>query len=220
MREQVFHPAFGEHIYAEERLLPDEPDAQVAATVAIMRELVNADAPYMGREAAQAGANDPRLSDLEKCKRLWRYVKGKLTFVEDGTLTGMFKARDPQTPVVEALIRPVDMARMCAGGSCKRVGDCDDFSMYLAALLKYCGVECKFATIAADPQAPGRFSHVYVVAYADGERLPLDASHGPHAGWESPKRFRLQEWPISGANFVTGLAIGLAVAYYVQTRDA
>ena len=45
MREQVFHPAFGEVIHAEERLLPDEPGAQVGATIDIMRELVSAEAP-------------------------------------------------------------------------------------------------------------------------------------------------------------------------------
>lgn len=209
MHSRVYHPAFGSEINVEEVWLPDDPDMQTASTVSLMRGLALADAPYMKGEVAQAYLKGPHDTERQKCERLFQHVKSKISFVDDSRLTGVLKDDKPNAPFVEALIRPRDMIEMCRNGGCQRVGDCDDFSMMMAALLSHEGVKCKFATIAADQAAPERFSHVYVVAYPDGERVPLDASHGPNAGWESPRRFRIVEWPVNGFDMSALAVLGL-----------
>jgi hypothetical protein len=100
----------------------------------------------------------------------------------------------PVTPIVEILIRPRDMYTM----QYARMGDCDDFSMYVAALLLALGIPCNFVTIAGDESAPHIFTHVYVAAYpVEGERIVVDASHGSYCGWEARKPGgRKQEWPV------------------------
>jgi hypothetical protein len=50
-------------------------------------------------------------------------------------------------------------------------------------------------TVAADSKRPREFSHIYVVAYYKGQRIPLDFSHGPYPGWECPSS-RMKEWPV------------------------
>jgi hypothetical protein len=77
--------------------------------------------------------------------------------------------------------------------------DCDGFAMYTAALLQAHGIRSSFVTVAADPEQPDRFSHVYVVAYtSDGERIAMDTSHGPYPGWEVGRYSRIEEWPVDG----------------------
>ena len=49
----------------------------------------------MKGELEKAGAADPALPENEKAARIWKDVKGKITFVEDGKPTGMFQSRDP-----------------------------------------------------------------------------------------------------------------------------
>ena len=119
--------------------------------------------------------------------RVWAHTKQNIKFQRD-EVTGEGIAGLPSDEVIETIIRPMDMAtEIDAGGGA--VGDCDDFSMYVAACLKSLGIPCSFATIAADARDPEQFSHVYVVAYpmtvrGMRMRLPLDASHGEYPGWE------------------------------------
>lgn len=210
--------------------MPDDPDQQVAGTIQLMRQYVIEDAhsPDVARCAneALAGAgldaaamgNAGAITDLGKCAAVFRYVKSKLRFVEDDALTNGAKGFghfDSSAPVVEALIRPADMAVMCEDGGCQRVGDCDDFSMYTAALLRALDIRCSFVTVAADEAHPGYFSHVYVAAYTrDGQRVALDCSHGPHLGWETEQATRLKEWTIGGPD-ATSLVLAGLLAYAV-----
>ena len=96
------------------------------------------------------------------------------------------------------------------------IGDCDDFSMYLAALLTANGIACSFITVAADGHAPDQYSHVYVVAYPDGERVACDASHGKYPGWEVPNAFgKIREWECAdnGGGWLGMVAgVGLVIA--------
>jgi hypothetical protein len=79
-------------------------------------------------------------------------------------------------------------------------------------------VKAKFVTVAADPRMPGQWSHVYVVAYLGGKRVPLDTSHGDYPGWEASEYVtRRQEWDVDGAGLKQWLVIGL-VAWAVMAR--
>jgi transglutaminase-like putative cysteine protease len=70
------------------------------------------------------------------------------------------------------------------------VGDCDDKSTLLAALLMSVGhpATLEFRAIGTGPPDPNTFRHVYVVANLQGQRIPLDPTNqNQGAGWEYPR---------------------------------
>jgi len=191
-----------------------DPDFQVAQTIDLMKRYALEDRydPYLYMDASAASQPDPITG-------VWRTVTGRMRFQEDEDSAEGMPIGD--TELAEVLIRPRDVART---SGC--YGDCDDFSMYTACLLETMGIPCAFCTIAAEPDEPMRYSHVYVVAYvpmSDGSRVrvPLDTSHGPvfgHGpGWESPVAFRRREWPLSAnassktMDVVAWLSLGLSI---------
>ena len=192
------------------------PDRQVGQTIGVMRERVSEDAqtPEFQQWAWQVcGEGD----DVERVGRAFEHVKGVVSFQRDETSAAQLEGEGVDAgDVVEVIIRPLDMKRYVERGVA--MGDCDDFSMYLAALLEACNIACSFVTVAADAQAPYQFSHVYVAAYpvVDGVkvRVPLDASHGPMPGWEAEQVVevqRKQEWSVGNAFGWLMEAVGFGV---------
>ncbi len=220
----AYHDTLGPVKYRVQELGP-HPDTQVGITINLMRRLVREDAQcpdfndhmqeVMGRDGTDLW------SKAEKIRRAYDHVSRVMTFVRDeavGSGVSGVGGLDP-ADIVEVIIRPVDMMKYAEQG--KAVGDCDDHSMYLACLLECAGIEdVRFVTVAADGRAPEQFSHVYVVAYPNGIRTPLDASHGEYVGWETENKFnRREEWPIrDGIGVIVGrlaMVAGLgAVAWW------
>lgn len=183
------HPTMGGVAYRVDPVSSD-PDMQVAQTIDLMQRYALEDLsdPYLLMDAQAAAFPDP-------ISGVWNLVRGRMKFFDDETNGAGMPVGNGE--LVEVLIRPRDVART---QGC--YGDCDDFSMTTAALLMANGIPCAFATIAAESEAPSRYSHVYCVAYvpmADGTkvRVPMDTSHGPHPGWESPVAYRKREWPLT-----------------------
>lgn len=182
----------------------DDPAQQVDDAISLMRQYVVEDStsPEIIADVQAAIAAYPYGYPCPIVDACWRWVKNHIRFQHDQTISSPIDELK-NNPVIEVLIRPVDMSNIIRGGG-QAVGDCDDFSMYLAAMLLCAGVDVAFATVAADPAAPTDYSHVYVVAYAGAGnghsmRIPVDASHGKFAGWEVENRFgRRKEWPIGG----------------------
>lgn len=193
-----------------------DPDNQVRQTLGVMGARVAEDSSdptfvsrvrrafdvrmYPGVRGTGVGAGViPGTEDeIDLCGKVWAHTKAGIKFQRD-EVTGDGWGGYPADEVVETIIRPVEMAKFMDQGDA--VGDCDDFSMYLACCLKALGIPCAFATTAADARDPRQFSHVYVVAYprsGNGMRMrfPLDASHGEYPGWETPGLGRYQEWPV------------------------
>ncbi len=219
--EAIYHPAFGGVINAETHYIPDDPDGQVGATIDLMRRyaLEDAQSPEIQAEARRIRAANPGAGQSQLATAAWSWVKSRVTFTEDSSLIAPTGWNNPQTPITEALIRPKDMVRMCEGNGCKRVGDCDDFSMYVVSLLTALGINAKFVTVAADPANPDVFSHVYVAAYPDdGPRIALDASHGTEAGWETKNHTRIEEWPLGDPSRGIMTAAALVVLLYYVSR--
>ena len=184
----------------------DDPDQQVADAIGLMSRYVREDwaSPEIRADVAQAVGTSP-----DPVPRIFSFIKDRVRFLHDSQIADALLPRY-QWPVVEVLIRPRDMSTLCASGECTRVGDCDDFAMYAAALLKAAGLKPAFVTVAADPQQPDRFSHVYVAAYrADGARVPVDVSHGHYPGWEAPNLGRIREWIIFPEIWPHLLALGI-----------
>lgn len=193
-----FHSVLGE-VQWQERELGPFPDQQVEQTVNIMRRNTRQDSECPEFRVWAAGVCGSG-SAWEKVERAFEHTKGVIRFQRDEE-TGaelqdaMGKAVPADT--IEVIVRPLDVKRYVEQG--KAVGDCDDFSSYLAALLRAQGIKTAFVTLAADQEAPGQYSHVYVAAYVEGERVSLDASHGPYVGWEAPNKYgKLCEWPVDG----------------------
>ncbi len=192
---RVFHPDFGGPINVGATVLSDDPDTQVGQVIQMMREYSVADSEspelvYDGMRASSQGGPIPGT---------FRAVKSRLRFIQDESTAEPFTAW-LKGPIVETLVRPIDMRRMQ-----HPQGDCDDFSMSTAALLRAQGIPASFVTVAVDPDDPSRYSHVYVIADCSGGvcgpqyegRVSLDTSHGEYPGWEAPNPFgKRKEWPL------------------------
>lgn len=128
----------------------------VCQTMQTMKELVNAAYldPVIRDQAVAATAHCQRQKRCQ-CASLLAWVKRKMHYVADPA-------------DVEALHNPVLIARAIAAGR-QVYGDCDDFSMYLAALLKSIGLR---PTLRAVGYNRGPFQHIYVSC----EGMSLDAT--------------------------------------------
>lgn len=69
------------------------------------------------------------------------------------------------------------------------LGDCDDFTGALAALLKACGFRVKARVIA---ERPGPFVHIYPLVEIGGKWIALDATTNNPPGW-APRHSRALE---------------------------
>lgn len=201
--------------------LPDDADGQVEVTLRRMVKLASEDAasPEIQRDAQtclHVGRGDP-------LEGIHGFIRSRMTFVTDEQQTDQHRGllAGPDDYFVEAITRPRDVSKVIASSG-RAQGDCDDFSMYCAALLSACGVPCCFCTVAASDAQPRDFSHVYVVAYVDGVRIPMDCSHGSAVGWETPNRLgRRKEWPVcngSSPKLEAAVGIGLALAVFALFR--
>jgi hypothetical protein len=203
MQGQVVHPLFGQDLRFTAQVVPDDPDEQVRQTIALMTQYAQEDSqsPAVQADIAQicrSGGNQ-----LGLITKAWEWTQRKIQFIRDEELGGPLEQLLSQyngyrdKPVVEVLIRPRDMA----GIGVIKAGDCDDYSMYLSALLTGMGIRNSFVTIAGDMRDPGHFSHVYVAAYPDDQnvgRVSVDASHGEYCGWEGRKPgARIKEWKVN-----------------------
>jgi len=209
----AWHPVFGQVRY-KVRELGWEPDEQVRRTVALMREKVREDAKDPRFVQRARGLFHNPQDQFGLVEQVWGHAKGGIRFQQDEEI-GAGVGGLGEGDVIETIIRPQDMARYVDQGiAC---GDCDDFSMYQAALLEALGVPCAFVTVGADSRMPDQFSHVYVAAYpkdGNGEpvRVALDASHGDYPGWEVPNRFgKYQEWAVGSPEMFSAAWVGNAV---------
>ena len=142
--------------------LPANKDEQVRITILEMIRLVRASwwAEPVRRCADTAAVEG--FSPEEKLEAMSRFVRRKMLFL-----------LDPKE--VELIRLPVAIAReiLYAGRSW---GDCDDFSLILAAMTTSHGYQTGFVTISTSPHNR-EFRHVFVcVALDDGKILFLDPS--------------------------------------------
>lgn len=212
--------------YSVERV-PEDSDGQVIATIRKMNEYVCADCKspsivYDAQLALSLNPNDPFDS-------IHRFVHSRFRFRNDEEIAQPYewmlpKAGQQGDYFVETLKRPVDVSTEFALTGQPVEGDCDDFSMYCAALLKALGVECAFATVGANAKEPSVYSHVYVVAHVQGQRIPMDCSHGKYAGWEvypPDCGVKFAEWQVveQQVGFNWGVAAAALVWFLWRNRN-
>jgi hypothetical protein len=174
-----------------------DSDISTAQTVSRMIELIKESCSDLLMQGVAQNAwmswarhsNDPRMIAWG----CWWACKHMMTFVQDApAVARMFGPHD----ALELLVSPAAMIR------CRQMeGDCDDFTMMICAMLGCLGVPFEIVTVAASPEDPSRYSHVFPRAVMpDGTRIALDASHGKYPGWQVPKnrQFRVQVYDSEG----------------------
>jgi hypothetical protein len=192
----MHHPGFDQPVRASLIELSPDPDTQVQQVTSIMRDFAVQDAstPHIQQDSKEALQFGP-----DPVTGVWNYTKSKIQFVRDESAAAdflqnnNFARRVRGDEIVEVLIRPVDMSLMTRNGK-RGQEDCDGFAMYAGSLFTALGIPWRFATVACDSRDPSIYSHVYVVAFPDGDRVAVDCSHGEYPGWEVPIRYRYQEW--------------------------
>jgi hypothetical protein len=172
-------------------LLGGEPGT--AQTIQLMRQLVDdaqADANFV-RTAIDIVRNVPAFDEMGEMRALFSWVKRNIRFTKD--------------PVAkEKLYPPQELLNIQAG-------DCDDIAMLLGAFGLALGYPMRLVTVAANPDAPNEFSHVYVegeVPPGSGQWVAMDAARaGASFGEEPPVYFRKRAWSLidSGYQDLRGL---------------
>jgi hypothetical protein len=122
----------------------------------------------------------------------WWFVKHRVRYLsDDWGVLGLCG----ETGKMDYLVSPPVLLAMR-----RPAGDCDDFSMLIAALLEVNGIDWEIVTVAVDRSDPERWSHVYVRALLPEGPLSLDAVSGDYPGWEVPAYdvFRRQSWNRKG----------------------
>jgi Transglutaminase-like superfamily len=91
------------------------------------------------------------------------------------------------------------------------IGDCDDFTILICALMGTLGANCHIITVSSDPRAPEIFSHVYPIAKVGGRWIAMDAARrDPAFGREPARYFRKREWDATSPDWQDIAGLGAA----------
>jgi hypothetical protein len=174
-------------------------DVGTEQTISLLRSLVD-DAwkdSFVNRTAIEIvrNAGVQPYDSWGQIRAIYNWVKGNFYFVND--------------PVTKEALRPTrELLQLMAG-------DCDDINAnVIPALLGTIGYETRLVTIAADPNAPDSFSHVYAEVFQDGNWYPLDAARpGAVFGVAPPNFFRRAWWSLSDGSHGDYAADGTMSGY-------
>lgn len=141
--------------------------AGTMTTLAAMRDMVRAARvdPAMISAAVSITWTTPEKFDSHAARTLFEFVRDSIRYV-------------PDVHEVETLTYPVITLQ-------RRVGDCDDQSTLLAALLESIGIPTRF--VLAGYGASRDFEHVYVQCAVDGQWVDCDPTErNAPFGWAPP----------------------------------
>lgn len=174
---------------------PADADRQTRDTIAQMATIVPraVNSPII-RSATSIALLDAKGADpLSRAEAIYNWIKRRITFKSDEETCEEILKNENRNPTGEELLIEPDLLLTMRTPA----GDCDDFSMLALAMLKIAGVKCRLVTIAADPDSPGVFTHVYVEVYGgNGSWLGFDASHGKVFGWAYNNISRKKTWEV------------------------
>jgi transglutaminase-like putative cysteine protease len=175
---------------------PYDSDISTADTIAEMKKIVreSLNSPQITSACLRACAKlGEKPNDKEIICAIFYWIKRNIRFASDPELNSKFFKHSIDPNNVELLVLPESLVSI-PGAS----GDCDDFAMLAAVMLLKMGIPCRFVTVAADPNFPEHFSHVYNEAFLidEWEWMPFDCSYGQFPGWEYLKITRRKVWDI------------------------
>ncbi len=173
------------------------PDQGTAETVARMRHwiLTDTSTPEVWSSTRQAlrGTDATGKSRQDRCEAIYRWIASHIKFRSDDPVLAHVLGLENELDLLFTPARLLTMSRPAE--------DCDGFTMLACAMLLCAGVPCEIVTIKADPQEPGRFTHVYCQAILEsGQGLVMDCSQGAKEGWpigaEAPEYFARKTWGV------------------------
>lgn len=171
--------------------LPEDDFGATQGTVERMMgaALKDSQSPEIWRATAEALAGRSR-DRMDQAMGIFDWVCSHVQFQYDEPALLAMGHQDER----ELLIHPAALITMPSPRE-----DCDGFATLTAAMLLCAQIPCRIATIKADPDAPWRFSHVYLQARLEnGEWLTMDCAQGVQnsfpCGWEAPRHFGKQAW--------------------------
>jgi hypothetical protein len=194
--------AFGS-LPSEISITPTNPfntDKSTEDTIGLMNRIAqrNSNHPYI-KEAIEEIRNKCGGDEDEErlIEETYKYVKDKVTFVEDEELLKDLFGIDGDADLI---IEPARLLSMP-----QPMGDCDCHSTLIKSLLLGMGINSEFVTIAAEKDNPNKWSHVYPIATTSkGDSYAMDASHGDYVGWEASEATRKGVW-VKGDKVMDGL---------------
>jgi transglutaminase-like putative cysteine protease len=132
------------------------------------------------RQIVRAAVRDPRMVARNKAIEITRGVaskdfRGEIETVYDWVDRNIRFVKDING--IETLQTPTRTLQL-------EVGDCDDHSILLSALLESIGHPTRFVAVGF---SPGNFSHVLTETRLGGRWIPLETTvPGAHIGWYPP----------------------------------
>ena len=171
----------------------EDPDTGTAETVDLMERAAIEDSisPQVWSATRQALAGQVK-TKVDTCRAIYSWIASRIHFRSDDPVLKSLLGLDNE---LDLLIRPARLLTMQ-----RPAEDCDGFTMLACSMLLCAGVPCEIVTIKADPEDPGRFSHVYCQAILQDGPLPMDCSqaaqHGYPIGWEAPDYIERKTWGI------------------------
>lgn len=173
-------------------------DVSTVDTIRVMQRLAHGYSRHPSVVAAVSHALSASVpsSQRDVACAIFYWVRTTIRFVEDETLLYEQLGVDLEDLDKELLIVPPVLLAMP-----NPQGDCDDFSLLLAAMLLCAGLKPYFVTVAADPLEPHKFSHIYICVHLADEsnHLCLDAGNRlamVAPGWESANVTRKAIWTV------------------------
>lgn len=187
-----------------------EGERGTAQTIHLMRRLIDQalnDSQFI-RFAIDLVRNVPAYDEYGEVFSLFTWVQGHIRYT-----------KDPVTK--EKLYPPMELLKI-------RAGDCDDIAMLLGALAIALGYPARLVTVAANPDYPQEFSHVYTeveVPAGSGRWVAVDAARpGSEFGREPTVFFRKKAWSLmdESAQDLRGLSgyLGLGIDWGDITSQA
>ena len=158
-------------------------DKGIEETVAVMIRLVrdSLSDPSVKQAAVMAIQGVPKVDPDAYAEAFYKFAKARFKFV-------------PDYAGVEELTSPaIHSQRILSTGS--SYGDCDDYSMTMAAWLLSAGIPARFATIASKKHG-GQFDHVRVEAYTQSGWRPMEATVKKSVYGQSYPVLRVQTWAV------------------------
>ena len=194
------HPAFAGPIRYQAIPRAADDETATADTVRLMAQAIRADAKHPAVIAATKEATVNAATEQQRIAGIFWWIKRHVAFREDSELADGIAGLESEPAQTEVLIRPADLLAMPAP-----MGDCDDFSMLAAAMLRAARIPAYLVTIAADRSRPEEYSHIYVVAAGASGHTAVDASHGPRPAWAAPAQGKTRAWDIDTMTRLNGL---------------
>lgn len=138
----------------------------VAQTIAVMRDLVKRGRvdPAIRQAATSIIFLTTEKADQQEVSKLLEFVQSSIRYTKD--------VHDVET---------ISTAEKTLAG---RIGDCDDQSVLLAALLESVGYPTRF--VVTGYETPDVLEHVYLQVYLDGQWLDCDPTERGPLGWAPP----------------------------------